>query len=172
MEIIEKAGKLIIARAGKMLYLSGVIDIDANFDVLKKQPDNPLLMSLKGIERVNSHGILNLLRFVNSLGDRKFELHECPVDIVELINMVPSILGPSENPSGRIKSFYAIYSCPSCDKDMSLLCRPEEFSVDDQGRVQGPLRVCGEKVELEMDDDVAEFITLLQGTKVKTQMAG
>lgn len=159
MDIIAKKGKLIIAEKGDMIYLSGAIDGDSNFDPILEKRQKTIRLSLKGVEQVTSNGVSKLLHFVKKTGDRPLEFHECPVETIGMFTIVPALLGKGK---ARIKSFYASYVCPECDRESSTLCRPEEFSLDDDGNIEAPKRNCSIHGGMVFDDEIEDFMQIVK----------
>ena len=99
--------------------LSGVIDEDNSLDPLSEQvPSGTLVIDLSEIERINSCGVrdwVNWLGKVEKQGS-KVVMVECSPAIVAQVNLVNNFTG-----QGVVKSFYAPYFCPQCDREKVLL---------------------------------------------------
>jgi anti-anti-sigma regulatory factor len=101
------------------LKLSGVIDEDNELPSVAEQvPAGTLVVDLAEIERINSCGVrdwVNWLGKVEKVG-AKVVMSECSPSIVAQINLVNNFTG-----TGLVKSFYAPYFCPQCDREKVLL---------------------------------------------------
>lgn len=122
MQIVEKDG---------VFHLSGVLNEYADFSPLLGR-SAPLRLNLRGLSRLNSIGIRNLLKFLADWGASEFVYEECPSEFVDQVNMIPALLGTKRN--GKIKSFFVPFECPKCDFDEEVLTEaPEIIKVRTQG---------------------------------------
>jgi anti-anti-sigma regulatory factor len=105
--------------------LAGVIDEDNELtDLTEKIPTGTVVIDLAEIERINSCGVrdwVNWLGRVEKVGARPV-LVECSPAIVAQINLVNNFTG-----AGVVKSFYAPYFCPNCDREKVLLVEAAEL---------------------------------------------
>ena len=101
------------------LQLSGIIDEDNDLSQLADRvPPGTLVVDVGAIERINSCGVrdwVNWLGKVEKVG-AQVVLVECAPSIVAQINLVNNFTG-----AGVVKSFYAPYFCPQCDREKLLL---------------------------------------------------
>lgn len=125
---------------GDVVYLSGVMDEVSNLSVLLKCSE-PLRLNFKGVTRLNSTGVRNLLQFLSQWGPKRLEYHECSCELVDQFNMIPALLGSKAHPY-EIKSLYVPYECQACSYDQEIL---EDLGPIEEHVRQGnglPTRVC------------------------------
>jgi anti-anti-sigma factor len=105
--------------------LGGVIDEDNELtDLTDRIPAGTAVIDLGEIERINSCGVrdwVNWLTKVERNGGRVV-LVECSPAIVSQINLVNNFTG-----QGVVKSFFAPYFCPNCDREKVLLVEAGEM---------------------------------------------
>ncbi|MFN3202030.1 MAG: hypothetical protein ACE366_26730 [Bradymonadia bacterium] len=108
------------------LKLSGVIDEDNTLaGSLKKITGRTVILDLAKVVRINSCGVRDWVNWLNDLESRgkQVVLVRCSPCIVNQINMVHNFTG-----GGMVKSFFAPYYCPKCDREDQRLLRIEEFA--------------------------------------------
>lgn len=101
------------------LKLGGVIDEDNELSVLAEQMGpGTLVIDLSEIERINSCGVRDWVNWLGKVekGGGKVVMVECSPAIVAQVNLVNNFTG-----HGVVKSFYAPYFCPSCEREKVLL---------------------------------------------------
>jgi anti-anti-sigma regulatory factor len=105
--------------------LGGVIDEDNELgELTEKIPAGTVAIDLSEIDRINSCGVrdwVNWLTRVEKNGSRVI-LVECSPSIVAQINLVNNFTG-----GGVVKSFFAPYFCPNCDREKVLLVEVAEM---------------------------------------------
>ena len=105
--------------------LAGVIDEDNELgELTEKIPSGTSVIDLSEVERINSCGVrdwVNWLGRVEKNGARVV-LVECSPAIVAQINLVNNFTG-----GGVVKSFFAPYFCPNCDREKVLLVEAAEL---------------------------------------------
>lgn len=140
-----------------MFYLVGVLDEYVDFSPLLSE-NPPLKLNLKQLERLNSIGVRNLLKFLNQWGDKPLEYHECPSEFIDQVNMIPALLGAKHH--GKVASLYAPYECSSCDNEEEVFGRPEDFGDAAEGGEppSRPCSKCGQDMHILMDS----FFVFLQ----------
>jgi anti-anti-sigma regulatory factor len=110
-----------VHRRGDVTFvrLAGVIDEDNDLSVLAERvPGGTLVVDLGEVERINSCGVrdwVNWLHRVEGAGAKPV-LVDCSPPVVAQINLVHNFVG-----GGAVKSFYAPYFCPQCDREKLLL---------------------------------------------------
>jgi anti-anti-sigma regulatory factor len=106
--------------------LAGVIDEDNELTELSdKIPGGTTIINLGEIDRINSCGVrdwVNWLTRVEKNGARVV-LVECSPAIVAQINLVNNFTG-----GGVVKSFFAPYFCPNCEREKVLLIEASELA--------------------------------------------
>src|SRR5262249_22597940 len=105
---IDKAGQTIKA------VLSGDITEDSDFTSLASADASQLILDLSDIRRINSTGVREWIKFVNSISKagRELVLEKCSVAIVQQLNMISNFRG-----NGQVRSILAPYYCESCDEN-------------------------------------------------------
>ena len=93
------------------LTLSGVIDERIDFDQLLGPLTGSVKINLRRIERINSVGVKNWVRYFGGLSDSGVELvyEECSPQIVEQINLVLNFVC-----GGTIASVLMPFNCSQC----------------------------------------------------------
>jgi anti-anti-sigma regulatory factor len=147
------------------LKLAGVIDEDNELTSLEdKITGGPVVLDLSEIDRINSCGVrdwVNWLGRIEKTGARLVFIN-CSPAIVAQINLVHNFTA-----TGIVKSFYAPYYCPRCQKEKQL--RLETRDLVTQAPIsQAPTCRCDE-CDGPMDfDDIEEsyFSFLNNASKV------
>jgi hypothetical protein len=105
-------------RSGKrVLYVSGVIDENANLSQLLALANADVEVNLKGVRRINSFGVRAWIDTVRQISrDIRLEFVECPPPVIDQCNMVQGFLG-----HGVLRSFYAPMTCEECDEQLDQL---------------------------------------------------
>jgi anti-anti-sigma regulatory factor len=116
-----------VHRKDDMTYvkLSGVIDEDNELQELTdKIPQGTAVIDLSEIERINSCGVRDWVNWLGRIekNGAKPVLVECSPAIVAQINLVNNFTG-----NGVVKSFFAPYFCPNCDREKVLLVEASEM---------------------------------------------
>jgi anti-anti-sigma regulatory factor len=116
-----------VHRKDDMTYvkLSGVIDEDNELQELTdKIPAGTAVIDLSEIERINSCGVRDWVNWLGRIekNGAKPVLVECSPAIVAQINLVNNFTG-----NGVVKSFFAPYFCPNCDREKVLLVEAQEM---------------------------------------------
>jgi anti-anti-sigma regulatory factor len=110
--------------------LGGVIDEDNELgDLTDRIPAGTVVIDLSEIERINSCGVRDWVNWLTKVekgtsngGSSRVVLVECSPAIVSQINLVNNFTG-----TGVVKSFYAPYYCPNCDREKVLLIEASEM---------------------------------------------
>jgi anti-anti-sigma regulatory factor len=105
--------------------LAGVIDEDNELQELtEKIPAGTVVIDLSEIERINSCGVRDWVNWLGRIekNGSKAVLVECSPAIVAQINLVNNFTG-----NGVVKSFFAPYFCPNCDREKVLLVEAAEM---------------------------------------------
>src|SRR5258708_33463503 len=99
--------------------LGGVIDEDNELaDLTERISAGTVVIDLGEIERINSCGVRDWVNWLTKVekGGGRVVLVECSPAIVSQINLVNNFTG-----SGVVKSFFAPYFCPDCEREEVLL---------------------------------------------------
>lgn len=105
--------------------LAGVIDEDNELaDLTDRIPGGTALIDLGEVERINSCGVRDWVNWLGKIerNGAKVVLVECSPAIVAQINLVNNFTG-----GGVVKSFFAPFFCPNCDREKVLLVEAAEM---------------------------------------------
>jgi anti-anti-sigma regulatory factor len=145
------------------LKVSGVIDEDNDLQGLEgRLGTGTLIINLVEVDRINSCGVrdwVNWLGRVEKSGARPV-LVECSPPIVSQVNLVHNFTG-----NGVVKSFYAPYFCPRCQKEKLLLLETRDM-VQGGPPFQAPTCRCDEcDGPMEFDDMEESYFAFLSNAK-------
>jgi len=137
-------------------------NISENVDFTEIKPtDGRLIFNLVELGELNSIGCLSLLRFVNSLGKTKIEFHNCPISFLDLVNMIPTMLGPNQDPSA-LKSIEIPYECTE-HETVKLFVDSKELKITGKD-VFAPARKCTDcDRDLTIEEDIEFFLQIMAG---------
>src|SRR5690606_31473784 len=93
-----------------------------------------LQLNIKGLTRLNSIGIRNLLKFLNKWGARPFSYIECTSEFIDQVNMIPALLGTGGH--GKIVDLYVPFECDECGHEHEFYGKVDEFNEEE------PVRAC------------------------------
>ncbi len=105
--------------------LGGVIDEDNELvELTDRISPGTTVIDLADIERINSCGVRDWVNWLTRIerNGAKVVLVECSPAIVSQINLVNNFTG-----NGVVKSFYAPYFCPNCEREKVLLVEAGEL---------------------------------------------
>lgn len=116
-----------VHKRDEMTYvkLAGVIDEDNELtDLTERIPNGTVVIDLSEVERINSCGVRDWVNWLGKIekNGAKTVLVECSPAIVAQINLVNNFTG-----GGVVKSFFAPYFCPHCDREKVLLVEAAEL---------------------------------------------
>jgi len=147
VDLVESEGKHI-------LYFSGAIDEDSNFDNIDLQNLSEVTFDLEGIQLINSCGIREWIKFQDQLSKTIFITYKnCPQIIVEQMNIIKGFV----KDCGTIESFYAPYYDEESDTEVKILITPSEVI---EGKA--PLKKNENAKDLEFDDIEAQYFSFLK----------
>ncbi len=108
-----------IEKSGTQARVSvfGVIDEDADFNPYTLLGTTHVDLHLAGIKSINSCGIREWIKWIESAGQASVQYHECPKMIVDQINMVQGFL-PAQ---GKVMSFYVPYFSEETGAEKNVL---------------------------------------------------
>lgn len=136
-----------ITRSAGVVFLSGVIDENADFSPLL-QEEAPLSLNLSGVERVNSVGLRSWMRFMVQWGDKTLKYLECPVVVSDQIAIIPALRGIKSR-SAQVISAMIPYECYSCQHQEDLRVTDSQFSPQPDPKALNPeCPKCKEEMEL------------------------
>lgn len=143
------------------LKLAGVIDEDNDLASLAERVgQGTVIVDFGDVERINSCGVRD---WVNWLGrverdGAKVVLVECSPAIVAQVNLVTNFTG-----QGVVKSFYAPYFCPQCNREKVLLV--ETRDTVGQTPFRAPTCRCDEcDGPMDFDDMEQSYFAFLANT--------
>src|SRR5215470_17417507 len=139
--------------------MGGVIDEDNELgDLTERIAAGTVVIDLGEIERINSCGVrdwVNWLTRVEKAGSRVVFV-ECSPAIVSQINLVNNFTG-----QGVVKSFFAPYFCPNCDREKVLLVEAAEMGPSPH---RAPVCRCDECDGVMEFDDMEDSYFAFLGT--------
>lgn len=125
--------------------LNGSIDEDVNFSKYALSGAQAIELDLKGVTGINSCGIREWIKWLNSSAASKLKFHNCPKVIVDQINMVDGFLPTS----AEVASFYVPYYNEDTGSEKNVLFRNGiEYSA---GQINPPKVQDDDGNEMEMD---------------------
>ncbi len=132
------------------LKLAGPIDEDANFPNIDLSTFNEVTIDFKSVTAINSCGIREWIKWMNSGNGAQIVYEYCPKVIVDQINMVDGFLPAN----AVISSFYVPYFCESCDNlDAKLHTDPASLA---NGTIKVPAQIPCTKCNQAAEIDVIE----------------
>jgi hypothetical protein len=136
---------LIITPSANGFNVSGTLDEHVDFSALMSA-DPELRLNLSGVKRINSIGLRNFMMFLKSWGKGEYAFIDCPVEFVDQINLVPSIL--KMGGSGWVESCQTPVVCRSCGKDAEILVAMNPRPNRAPPAIRQACSVCGGALEL------------------------
>lgn len=147
--------------------LGGVIDEDNELGELTERiPPGTAVIDLAEIERINSCGVRDWVNWLTRVEKQntKVVLVECSPAIVAQINLVNNFTG-----GGVVKSFFAPYFCPNCDREKVLLVETSELAGAPH---KAPTCRCDEcDGVMDFDDMEDSYFAFLSTSKKVTEVA-
>ena len=141
-----------------VIYLEGHVDEYADFKSLLNE-QAPLVLNFKGLKRLNSVGVRNLLGFIHQWGDKPLIYQECPDVLIDQISMVQDLLGFGKKVA-EIESFYAPYVCVGCEHEMEFLIKmPQGKGAKSPELKEEKCPKCGKEMECELSPEFLQFLT-------------
>lgn len=133
---MEKAGNEL------KLVMSGTIDEDADFNQIAIAGNPKIEMRMSAIKSINSCGIREWIKWMETAKPAEIVWHECPKVIVDQINMVDGFLPGN----AKVQSFFVPYYNDDAGSEKNVLFRygtefkegtlnPPETVKDDDGNV-------------------------------------
>lgn len=115
------------------ISLSGVINEDAQFDKIQSLNLKKYIFDFDKITLINSCGIRDWIKFLQSLGSVEIQYENCPQIIIEQINMVHGFITPNT----KITTFYAPYFCDKCDAEKKIKLKASDILMG-----KAPVETC------------------------------
>lgn len=139
------------------VVVTGVIDEDADFAPYSLAGAQNIEMKLGAIKSINSCGIREWIKWIETAAGATVKYFECPKIIVDQINMVQGFLPAG----GSVVSFYVpYYSDDSGQEKNVLFTHGKEF--DDSGVKAAPAIKADDGSEMEMDVVEAKYFKFLK----------
>jgi anti-anti-sigma regulatory factor len=139
--------------------MGGVIDEDNELgDLIERISAGTVVIDLGEVERINSCGVRDWVNWLTKVekGGSRVVLVECSPAIVSQINLVNNFTG-----SGVVKSFFAPYFCPNCDREKVLLVEAAEMGPSPH---RAPICRCDECDGVMEFDDMEDSYFAFLGT--------
>lgn len=148
---IEEEGSL------KKIILTGIIDEDVNFAHIEIVNTPEIRFELAGIKSINSCGIREWIKWLNTNKAAKIHFENCPKIIIDQINMVDGFLPKN----ATVESFFVPYYNDDNGTEKNILFRlGSEFSP---GVVNAPKNVKDENGDpMEMDVIESKYFKFLK----------
>jgi anti-anti-sigma regulatory factor len=104
---------------------AGSIDETTDFMAAVGVPEIPLVIDCKGVERINSVGVKNWIRYFNLLAEKKVRVHleKVPPALVEQLNVVRNFHCGAE-----ILSIMLPFKCGSCKTSLFAAIKTQEVA--------------------------------------------
>lgn len=135
--------------------LIGAIDEDTDFKELAGLEQKSMVFDFKQVSMINSCGIREWIRFVESIpGSTNLVYENCPQIIIEQINMVHGFF----RKGATINSFYAPYFCESCNKEAKIHLKTDQIKNRKAPKVECPH--CGSD-DMEFDAIESQYFAFL-----------
>ena len=141
------------------LFLEGNLDENADLQHLAKTPADGVKLNLRNLGSCNSIGIQALIRTVRGWGSINFEYHECPIDFLHQLEMIPDLLGVDRQ--GTVETMNLPYECENCDVEKKYLLDSKLVKSWADSGEDPPCRKCEcEKgCNMELNEDI-DFVFL------------
>jgi anti-anti-sigma factor len=139
--------------------MGGIIDEDNELTELTERISaGTVVIDLAEIERINSCGVRDWVNWLTRVekGGGRVVLVECSPAIVSQINLVNNFTG-----QGVVKSFFAPYFCPNCDREKVLLVEASEMGPTPN---RAPICRCDECDGVMEFDDMEDSYFAFLGT--------
>ena len=107
---MSNTGFSIEAKAG-CYHIRGIIDENADFSILIRATENPVIIDFEQAESLNSYGIRKWVEMLHNHIRKSIIYRNCPVFIIDQLNIVSSLLSTNV----KVESMYLPYHCPNCD---------------------------------------------------------
>ncbi len=104
---------------------TGSIDESTDFMSLIGVPEIPLVIDCKGVERINSVGVKNWIRYFNLLAEKKVKVHleKVPPALVEQLNVVRNFHCGAE-----VLSIMLPFKCGACKASLFAAVKSQEVA--------------------------------------------
>ena len=141
----------------RLISLTGIIDETFDYSDLILNPGKIYKIDLNEIKMINSTGIREWIRFIETLGPAvAIQYFNCPQIVIQQMNMVAGFL----TANAKVVSFYAPYFCDDTDEEEHVLLNASQivnFKAPKHTKVQD-----GVEVELEFDAIEDQYFKFLK----------
>jgi len=136
------------------VYLTGSIDESSDLDSAFDGIEGRCVVSLEGIERINSMGIHRWIPTITKLAEE----HEVVVErlsypVALQANVVANLFG-----GAAVASCVAPYFCNTCQEDRTAVVGADEVRATDGGAPDKSCDVCNEPMEFDELDNYFLFL--------------
>lgn len=158
------------------IKLSGTIDEDNQLAAVSlpsaEHRDGPVFVDCGDIERINSRGVRDWIRWLDGLASQGHHLVliDCAPPIVAQLNLVANFAGTSSRPS-RIRSVQLPYFCARCDEEHVVTHEVRNLLAGQADGAPPACRcaTCGEAMDF---DDIPEsYFSFLKTQRVAIDTA-
>ncbi len=139
------------------IELAGNINEDSDFGKIQNLILKKYNFNFDKVQQINSCGIRDWIKFLQSLGNSHIIYENCPQIIIEQINMVHGFI--TENT--KIISFYAPYFCDKCDCERKIKLNTKDIMAN---KAPGATcSVCEEDLEFDaLEKQYFHFLTQIK----------
>jgi anti-anti-sigma regulatory factor len=142
---------------GLFVKVEGSINEDLHIEKLSELKAPKLVFDMDKIKNINSCGIREWIRLLESIGaNAQIEYINCPQIVVQQMNMVSGFLGKNS----KVTSFYAPYFCEDLDEEKQVLLQSSQ--VKDFKAPPITMNIKGEDYEMEFDAIEDQYFRFLK----------
>jgi hypothetical protein len=151
-----------LSRRKDIHVLAGFLNETADLAKIAAAPGETLKLDLQGLIGLSSLGTGAFIRFISGLKDAPIELHECPRFLVEMVNVMPHMVGGKAY-GHRVHSCYLPCRCKQCETSVDALIKTKDVRYVDTA-IELPVLRCHQcRQPLEPTVDLLEYFLFLYG---------
>ena len=133
---------LSITQKNGIYHFSGTID-----EFLNDKPisflNSKVVLNLSGISQINSQGMIQFKKLMETFVGKEVELHDCSTVFVDMLNIFPGMLGIPSRPE-IVKSIMVDFQCINCEKNATRRIQiRDQFNFKIEG--DSDCKSCGEQ---------------------------
>ena len=149
----------IITESSDFIKITGHVDENADFRILLDFFGD-LKINLEELLGINSIAVARFIRLGQARVGFKTEFHRCSPAFINVVNTVPSVLGPKLDPA-VIKTFFFPYACTVCNTTQQMLL--ETAALLRQGKsISLPVLNCPKcGTVMRLDEEPEDFLFFL-----------
>ena len=138
----------------RLVVVRGAITEAIDFSAALAPGPKRVLVDLSGVDRINSFGVREWVRFLKTLaaGGVSCALDAVSVPMVRQMNMIPQARGGAE-----VRAIFAPYYCATCDDERTVKLASGARTAAERAHCP----TCG--AEMEFDDVVDGYFAFLAG---------